>query len=453
MKKLLSIALSIIALSGYIKAYADNAEKNIDVFTDYVNVRIDDEDKSVRNFLTEEDTTYIALRDVAEILNCTVEWNDETKTAVITTNKPSGGTNTEAKAESQKKTITVLEDYVNVTIDGEAKTVRNFLSNETTYIALRDVSELLGCKVDWEDSTKTAVIRTGQEVALTVNGKPVSLVDFCNMYYDMKNLYRDMTQEMLFDNCCKQFAYRIIIDEKADEYNVRETAWVQAEAELREVYELNGKEQVDRYLESYGYTPEEYVKEIADSLTVSNVFQYMHYNLSEYKTAEDRAKEYYNAHKEEYKQHCAQVKHILIPVTAEMSDKEALAKAKEIARKATPENFDSLIAENDNDPGQQDEGYFVTEDTNFVPEFKEMALKLEKNEISEPVKTSYGYHIIIATEVYDYLPYESFYADYILEEWQKIDLQYVNEWIDSADIVINKDIAELAVELTESNID
>ena len=67
-----------------------------------------------------------------------------------------------ALADSFEKTINVLTDYVTVEIDGETKDVRNFVHEGTTYIALRDVSELLGCEVGWDDATRTASITTGK---------------------------------------------------------------------------------------------------------------------------------------------------------------------------------------------------------------------------------------------------------------------------------------------------
>ena len=64
------------------------------------------------------------------------------------------------------------------------------------------------------------------------------------------------------------------------------------------------------------------------------------------------------------------------------------------------EDFDKLMAEFGTDPGMQSEpnkslGYLMNKDTNFVPEFKEAALKLMNvGDITAPVKTDYGYHII-----------------------------------------------------------
>ncbi len=465
MKKLLALLLSTATVSGGVTALADTTEKNINVFTNYVNIEIDSEPKNVRNFLTEDGTTYIALRDVSELLNCTVDWDDTTKTAVITTNAPSELTNNaEEKSEFVEETIAVLEDYVNVTIDGVEKDIRNFLSNETTYIALRDVSELLGCNVEWVDTTKTAVItsQTPAEIAMTIDGKPVSIVDFANMYADIDVFYGDeKTQEEKIQLTKDEFSAQAVVDKKVDELGFdRAAARAVAEEDIAMMEEGYGVEQVELMLAQSGYTRESYIDEYVKSILQDELLGYMQETFPEYKEIEDGAEDYYNSHKSDYKEHSVYVKHILIPTTdengeqmSEAEQKEALKTANAIQKKATVKNFDSLIAENNNDPGQPEEGYFVTENSQFVPEFEEAALKLKKNQISKPVKTVYGYHIILATEVNEYVPYETFLETYLIEKWGEIDVEYFYKWIAESEVVCNDDIINAAVALAEHNID
>lgn len=71
------------------------------------------------------------------------------------------------------------------------------------------------------------------------------------------------------------------------------------------------------------------------------------------------------------------------------------AKAKEIARKAKAgEDFTKLAKENSKDSAEDggDLGYFTKEQ--MVPEFAEAAFKLEKGQISDPVKSQFGWHVI-----------------------------------------------------------
>lgn len=86
-------------------------------------------------------------------------------------------------------------------------------------------------------------------------------------------------------------------------------------------------------------------------------------------------------------------RHILI--TGE--DKEAKAKAEALRAKVTPANFAKLATENTQDPtgkGNGGElGWFSA--GRMVPEFEAVAFKMNKGEISQPVKTQFGYHIIL----------------------------------------------------------
>ena len=103
-------------------------------------------------------------------------------------------------------------------------------------------------------------------------------------------------------------------------------------------------------------------------------------------------------------------KHILITpaVTDNMSDedktkadKEALQKAKDIIKKLkNDESFDDLAKEYSDDTSNKDKGgdlgYFNTGD--MLEEFEKAAFALKKGKYTTPVKTKYGYHIILKTD-------------------------------------------------------
>lgn len=87
------------------------------------------------------------------------------------------------------------------------------------------------------------------------------------------------------------------------------------------------------------------------------------------------------------------------PAEAEVRARHILVedetKAKEIAKKAKAgEDFSKLAKENSKDSADDggDLGYFTKEQ--MVPEFAEAAFKMEKGQISDPVKTQFGWHVI-----------------------------------------------------------
>jgi peptidyl-prolyl cis-trans isomerase C len=92
-------------------------------------------------------------------------------------------------------------------------------------------------------------------------------------------------------------------------------------------------------------------------------------------------------------------RHILIraPANDEKASKEAEDKIKAvIVRLKAGEDFAKVAAEVTEDPSGKanggDLGYFTKEQ--MVPEFSDVAFKLDKGQISDPVKTQFGWHVI-----------------------------------------------------------
>lgn len=117
------------------------------------------------------------------------------------------------------------------------------------------------------------------------------------------------------------------------------------------------------------------------------------------KVSDEEVKQEFEANKENYI--TASVRHILIGLTnAEgitRTDEEALKLANEIKAKLDAgEDFATLAKENTDDGGSKENGGLYENESvgNWVAEFKEKAISLPLNTISEPVKTDYGYHIM-----------------------------------------------------------
>jgi len=122
--------------------------------------------------------------------------------------------------------------------------------------------------------------------------------------------------------------------------------------------------------------------------------------------ADDAAERaYFDQHKNEYEEVTA--RHILIrykgsqvPLRTgekDLTQEEALAKAQDIRKKlAAGEDFAKLAeAESDDTESGKKGGSLGTfKKGSMVPQFEEVAFKLPVGEVSEPVKTQFGYHII-----------------------------------------------------------
>jgi peptidyl-prolyl cis-trans isomerase C len=118
---------------------------------------------------------------------------------------------------------------------------------------------------------------------------------------------------------------------------------------------------------------------------------------------------YYDGHKSEWE--TVSARHILIrmkgsPVALkegqkDLTDEEALAKAKDLrAEIVAGGDFAALAKAESDDIGSGANGGSLGEFTRgrMVPPFDEAAFTLKVNEVSEPVKTQFGYHVIQVTK-------------------------------------------------------
>jgi len=117
------------------------------------------------------------------------------------------------------------------------------------------------------------------------------------------------------------------------------------------------------------------------------------------------AQAFYDKHPELFKMpEQVRASHILIAVPDGAKPEEVAAKekkAKEIAAKVKKgEDFAKTAKEVSEDPGSKDSGGdldFFSHDR-MVPEFADAAFKMSKGDISDPVKSQFGFHIIKVTD-------------------------------------------------------
>lgn len=94
---------------------------------------------------------------------------------------------------------------------------------------------------------------------------------------------------------------------------------------------------------------------------------------------------------------------IVLYASATKEENEAIvAKLKEIKKQVEEgANFKMKAIINSDDPGVVENGgqYEVTKDSPFIKEFKEMAFSLDVNQVSEPFKSDFGYHLMILHQI------------------------------------------------------
>lgn len=119
----------------------------------------------------------------------------------------------------------------------------------------------------------------------------------------------------------------------------------------------------------------------------------------------DQVEKYYNDNKVEFT-HEASVKtrHILMRPN-EKRDDAATAKAiADVAKQATASNFAILAAQHSEDPGSKAKGGELPEFSNngsMIKEFADAAFGAPVGKVTGPVKTQYGYHLILVEKKQD----------------------------------------------------
>jgi len=230
-----------------------------------------------------------------------------------------------------------------------------------------------------------AKLKNGEEVAVSVNGKNITADD---LYKELKLRYAkdiiaDQIDKKIFDKKYKN-------DEEIEKQTNNYVEYVKStySDDFEDTLVKSGFVDEDDFINNtrLNYQRQKAIEEyIKDNITDKEI------------------KDYYN---DEFAGDIS-AKHILIKVKSDsdeegLTDDEAKAKAEDLIQKLNDgADFSTLAKENSEDPGSAanggDLGYFNK--GKMVKEFEEAAYKLKVNEYtSEPVKTTYGYHIILKTD-------------------------------------------------------
>ncbi len=128
-------------------------------------------------------------------------------------------------------------------------------------------------------------------------------------------------------------------------------------------------------------------------------------------------REYYEENRERYAtDEERRLRHILIAIGADTDEQAAAEKAAELSdRLTTGDDFTALAREFSDDPGSAPDGGELGWAGRgvYVSAFEDAAFSLQKGEISAPVKTEFGYHLIQLQEIRpgSELPFEEVRAE------------------------------------------
>jgi parvulin-like peptidyl-prolyl isomerase len=138
----------------------------------------------------------------------------------------------------------------------------------------------------------------------------------------------------------------------------------------------------------------EYVKKLEDFKKITLVGLLLQKEIEgKVKVSDQEVKDYYEKNKGKFAP-VTQIRasHILVKTEEEAKQiEEKLKKGEDFAQLAKKYSIDTATAKNGGDLGYFSKGQ-------MVPEFESAAMSLKPGQISEPVKTKFGYHIIKVTD-------------------------------------------------------
>jgi len=217
---------------------------------------------------------------------------------------------------------------------------------------------------------------------------------------------------------------KALLNEEMDRRNIKVTNADMEEAIKTIVDKVGSKEQLDKILKENGTSAADFKKDLKEQVRLKKLAE----TLGNAEVSESEVKAFYNRNIERFKYpDKVRASHILIAVNpseieeviksepgnaniaegelkakvnAEIAAREA--KAQELYNKAKndPASFAKLAKENSQDPTSAEKGgelgFFAKED--MVPEFSKAAFGAKPNTVVGPVKTQFGYHIILVKD-------------------------------------------------------
>ena len=175
MKKIVSILLMVVIISMCTNI---SAHMEVKVTLDGNEVCFPD----AKPFIDQRDRVLVPIRCVSEPLGALVDWENESRTAVI-------------KQGNDEIRYTVYQPMAYLNGEMMVMDTYGILKDERTLVPIRFISELLGCTVVWDEKTATVVITSPKEVTefpepvISVN-YPKSISDKRLLWIDVDN-YRD----------------------------------------------------------------------------------------------------------------------------------------------------------------------------------------------------------------------------------------------------------------------
>lgn len=326
-----------------------------------------------------------------------------------------------------------------------------------------------GCT--WRSSQFGKPNEYDETVVATVGGQDIKLSDFNFAYYTTAGMYtqyvgtenwedQELSGEKLGDyvreSSMTELKQLVAAELKAPDYDLDINGEVRddAEKQKKDVIEddsqgFGGEDGYNDYLESLFTSDAAVSRYLLRVNIVNKLLDITSAEGGECEVTDEEMAETYND------DNYFKVKHVLISTgsttnddgeTVEVSKEEALAKANEVIEKLNAgEDMDVLIEQYNDDPGMENQEYYVFTEGEMVDSFYEASKALEIGSWSQtPVESDYGYHVI---RRYPLDPEnDEQYKTILTQKKQEKFMELLTSWADALDSEVNDDAIDSALE-------
>ena len=248
------------------------------------------------------------------------------------------------------------------------------------------------------------ITETDHGMVMTIDGNPITAEEYAYYFVDYASAWNNMLASLGMDwsavwteeefleqirsSVDQELTERQAAIDLIDQYNLHLTrAQIDEALAMKQasIDSLGGEDAFQEQLLNIGMTEDIFNNRLYSSYVYTRLNDYLFGEGGEYRVALDEIRSY-------MEENYLRAKHVLISEDTENAE----ALAKEVAERAkNGESFDGLIAEYGEDPGmtQQPDGY-VFKEGDMVDEFYQGTAALGEGETSEPVKSSFGWHVI-----------------------------------------------------------
>ncbi len=378
MKRTFALLLSCALLPTAAFAASVPSQPEIQVFYNQKQLAFPDQKPVIRN-----SRTLVPIRPIAEGLGFKVDWNNQARLVSIVK-----ASNSVSLVINQK---TAKRNGQAINLDTPAQII-----NGRTMVPVRFIAEALNYQVNWNAAEHKVLISDNSIYAKLGN---VTLTqEEADKYFKVITFVKNKTYDPILQKVVKQITSTEALYGKylVDKYG--KTLKV-SEAELEQ-----GLANVKAYLlKRYNNSQEALNKEMAAAgITEQDIRQSLYYELFtetyvKSTITPQEVQDYYQKHPELYT--VASVRHILVDTLDEANTV--------ISRLSKGEKFADLAKALSKDPGSKDNGglYENVEVKDWVKEFREAALTQPIGKVGQPVKTQFGYHVILV-ESRSVLPFQ-----------------------------------------------